>query len=351
MLAPITHILPLTHIRRTRMLPVPGKLLVRAGQKVTATDVVAEARLNVQHLVLDVSRGLGYPPDQVDQFVNRKVGDEVSQGDVIAGPVGVIHRMVRCPKDGRIVAIGGGQVLVEINNAPYEMQAGISGLVVDLIPDRGVVIETTGVLVQGVWGNQKSDKGILTVIANGPNDPLTSAKLDVSMRGVVALAGPCSKAEALKVAGEIPVRGLILPSITGDLVPIAAQLPIPIVVLEGFGNLPMDRQAYQVLSTNEKREVVVNACALDRLTGERPEVIIPLPAVGQIPTPREADIFAPGQTVRILRAPYTAAIGTLVSLRPGQVIFPSGLRAQSATVRLENGEQVAVPLANLEVIE
>jgi hypothetical protein len=313
--------------------------------------VVAEARLDVQHLVLDVSRGLGYPPEQVEQFVNRKVGDEVSQGDVIAGPVGVIPRLVRSPKDGRIVAIGGGQVLMELDSAPFELRAGISGLVVDLIPDRGVVIETTGVLVQGVWGNQKTDKGVLTVIANGPNDPLTPGKLDVSMRGVVALGGPCSKAEALHLAGEIPVRGLILPSITGDLIPLANQLPIPIVVLEGFGNLPMDRQAYQVLSTNEKREVVVNACVWDRLTGERPEVIIPLPAVGQVPVPREADIFAPGQTVRILRAPYASATGTLVSLRPGQVPFPSGLRAQVATVRLENGEQVAVPLANLEVIE
>jgi hypothetical protein len=240
---------------------------------------------------------------------------------------------------------------MELDCAPYELQAGISGLVVDLIPDRGVVIETTGVLVQGVWGNQKIDKGVLTVIAHGPDDPLTPGRLDVSMRGVVALGGPCSKAEALQLAGEIPVRGLILPSITGDLVPIANQLPIPIVVLEGIGSQPMNRLAYQVLSTNEKREVVVNACLWNRLTGERPEAIIPLPAVGQIPSPREADIFAPGQTVRILRAPYAAATGTLVSLRGGQVAFPNGLRAQAAMVRLENGEQVAVPLANLEVIE
>ena len=39
MLASIVHILPLTLIRRERLLPIPGKVLVRQGQRVGAQTV------------------------------------------------------------------------------------------------------------------------------------------------------------------------------------------------------------------------------------------------------------------------------------------------------------------------
>jgi hypothetical protein len=36
MLAPVTHILPLATVQRQRVLPVPGRVLVRKGQEVAA---------------------------------------------------------------------------------------------------------------------------------------------------------------------------------------------------------------------------------------------------------------------------------------------------------------------------
>lgn len=351
MLAPVTHILPLTQIRRTRLLPSPGRVLVNPGQKVAATDVIADSRINSQHMVLDIGRGLGMPAEQVDRYITRKVGEEVNEGDVVAGPVGVFPRTVRAPHSGRVVAVGGGQVLLELQSAPFELLAGLSGMVVEVVPERGAIIETVGALVQGAWGNGKIDKGILNVVCHTPGEDLSTGQLDVSMRGVVALGGPCTSEEVLRTAAEIPLRGLILPSVTANLESVARELALPILLLEGFGRIPLNRTAFQVLSTNDKREVIVNALTRSRRGGERPEVIIPLPSTGQIPRPREADIFAPGQTVRLVRMPYLAAIGTLVAIRPGQNTFQSGIHAPAAVVRLENGDQVIVPLANLEVIE
>jgi hypothetical protein len=350
MLARVTHLLPLTNIRRQRILPLNGRVLVRSGQKVSATDVVADARLAKDHLLLDVSKGLGVPVAQADKLVGRKVGDEVAQGDVIAGPVGILQHTVRSPRDGRIVAVGGGQVLLELENSTLELRAGMAGVVSELIPDRGVVIENQGALLQGVWGNNLIEDGLLTVLARSPEDELTIDRLDVSQRGAIIVGGPCMQPDVLRMAAQIPLRALVLASLSDKLLPLAGSCAIPILVLEGFGRLPMSTIAYKILSTNEKREMSVNAAAWDHNTGERPEVVIPLPSSGQIPTPHESDIYVAGKTVKIIQAPRKGQIATVIAVNPGLVTFPSGIRASAAVLRLEGGEQVTEPLANLDVI-
>jgi hypothetical protein len=43
-------------------------------------------------------------------------------------------------------------------------------------------------------------------------------------------------------------------------------------------------------------------------------------------------------------------IGSIVSIKPGLSVLPSGLRAPVAEVKLENNETVVAPLVNLEVV-
>jgi hypothetical protein len=350
MLSPITHFLPITTIRRERLLPVPGRVLVRKGQKVSASDVVAEARLTPEHIFLDIARGLGLSTPKADAALQFQAGDEVSEGDVVAGPVGVGRRVMRAPRGGKVVLAGGGQVLIEIESHPYELKAGIPGMVTELLADLGAEIETTGALIQAVWGNGKVDYGLLMVLVRAPNEPITVDLLDVSHRGAVVLGGYCESADVINAAEEIPLRGLILSSMDSSLVPLALSVNVPIVIMEGFGQIPMNTTAYKLLSTNERREVAVNAEGRNRLSATRPEVVIPLPASGQIPLPVEIKEFAPGQQVRVISAPKRAQLGTLIALRPGLVALPSGVRAQAADVRFESGETAIFPLANLEVL-
>jgi hypothetical protein len=352
MLARVTHILPLTFIRRERVLPVNGRVIVRTGQKVSATDVIAETKLDPGHIILDISRGLGLPQEKSDKLITHKVGEQVAEGDVIAGPVGgLFPRTVRAPKAGLVTVIGGGQVMIELEGSPYELRAGLPGVVAELIAERGAIIEAYGALIQGMWGNDRLETGVLNVVSHTPDEELTPDRLDVGMRGAIILGGWCSQAEVFRNAAEIPLRGLILASITPDLIPLASQAAYPVLVLEGFGKLPMDAATFNILSTNEKREVCVNATQWDRFNGIRPEIIIPLPVMNEIPPARDSDIFAPGQTVRIIQAPYKSRTATITSLLPSLTSFPSGLRVPAALLRLENGEQASVPLTNLEIIE
>jgi hypothetical protein len=128
------------------------------------------------------------------------------------------------------------------------------------------------------------------------------------------------------------------------------QMRYPILVLDGFGAIPMNSAAFKLLTTNNKREVTVNAEHFDRYSGNRPEAIIPLPVSTEPAEPNAYETFAVGQMVRMRRPPNTGMIGTLSSLHRGLSTLPSGLRAPAADVKLENGEAVLVPLVNLEVV-
>ncbi|MDX1435279.1 MAG: hypothetical protein R3335_00615 [Anaerolineales bacterium] len=347
---PVAHILPLTTIRRERLLPITGRVLARSGQKVKPTDIVAEATVDPQHQMLNIARGLGVTPIEADQLVQRKAGEGLVEGDIIAERTGIAKRVMRSPITGRVVMVGEGQILIEADTKPYQLRAGLPGTIAQIIHDQGVVVETTGALVQGVWGNGKVDYGLLSVIGESPESELDAEELDVRFRGAVVIGGHCGDEAVLNAAAELTLRGLILGSISARLVPLASKLRFPVVVLEGFGRRSINPDTYKLIATNEGREVVLTADSFDRYNGTRPEVVIPLSAPGQPALPQDDPDLSLGQKVRIVRAPHAGAVGSLAALPPGLSVFPSGLKAQAARVTLTSGENVLAPVVNLEIL-
>jgi len=350
MLAPITHVLPLTTIVRERLLPVPGKVNVHVNQRVNPTDVVAETTFAREHVLLDIARTFGISPAAADKLIRVQKGEKLTEGALVAESTGLFARSVKAPRPGRVMIVGSGQVLMEVGDTRVELRAGLPGLVSQVIPDRGVVIRTAGALVQGVWGNGRIDNGLMVNLLEKPDDVLSVGRLDVSLRGSVILGGQIRDVETLKAAAELPVRGLILSSMSSSLLQTAYQMRFPMMVTEGFGAIPMNSAAFKLLTTNNKREATVNAEHFDRYTGSRPEVIIPLPISNEPEEPNQYEPFAAGQQVRMRRPPNAGMIGTISNLPSGLSLLPSGLRASAADVKLENGENVIVPLVNLELV-
>ncbi len=347
----VTHYQPLTTIRRERLLPLGGKILARKGQKVKSTDILAECDLTPQFIVVEYARGLGLSPQDADEYVQVKVGMDVEQNDVIAGPVGLMKRLVRSPHPGRVVLIGDGQLLLRRKSDPFYLQAGFEGTVVELIADRGVILQTVGVLAQGVWGNGRTASGILVTVLEQPEEELTDKHFDQRTQNAIVLGSYVTKAAALEKAAAVPVRGLVLGGLEGSLVGMAEQMPYPILVLDGFGSYPMNPFAYPILATNERREAYINAEKWDTYQGKRPEIIIPLPLEDYPTETRETAELSPGATVRICRSPFCGRVGKIERLLTGKVILPNGLSTQAAEVRLADNELVLSPFVNLEILE
>jgi hypothetical protein len=348
---PVTHINPLTTIRRERRLPLPGAVTVRVNEKVQASHVIAEAEPTPKHYFLDLPRSLGIPEQDAARYLLHQKGERVEAGDVIAGPVGLARRTVRAPGDGRIVALSRGRVLFEVRGEPIALRAGFPGVVVATDGSKVVTLETTGALLQGMWGNGLEGFGVMRVVGEDPGSRLQTGQLDINLRGAILVAGTCDHPAPLQQAIELSVRGVILGGMASKLIPGARKLPYPVIVLEGFGERRISSPAYNLLATNVGREVSIDARPMRPYQRQRPEVIIPLPANRPVDLPDEVIQLSEGVRVRVVRRPHQGRVGVVRKVQARGVIFNSGVRASSVLVELEDGVDVTVPLANIEVLQ
>ncbi len=346
---PVTHILPMATLRRQRMLPWPGRVVAREGQTVQPGDEVAYTVADPRYRLIDVAQALNVSRERADELVVVKPGDRVQAGDVLAERKGWRRRMVTAPEEGEVMLVGDGQVLLRARSKRLSLKAGFPGRVTRVYEDQGVEITVRGAVIDGVWGNGRVEYGLLQVVADTPGEILAPDKLSVDLRGMVVVGGSCDEAKVLELANELPLRALILGSLRARLIPVALQMDVPVVVLEGFGHIPINAAAFRLLKTNVRREVAVVADRLDREEGLRPQIIIPLD-IPDAPEPLPVDELRVGHKVRIVRMPYVGGVGTVIALSRGQTMLPNGVRTSTAEVRLDDGTRVVVPLNNLEIL-
>jgi hypothetical protein len=134
------------------------------------------------------------------------------------------------------------------------------------------------------------------------------------------------------------------------LTPFANKLEFPLIIIEGFGKIPMNSAAFKLLNSSDRRDVTINADRWDRYAGTRPEIVMSVPASTQSELPDEMDVYSAGKRVRVISPPYQGKLATVVAVPGSLSILPSGVSAASASVRFEDGETVVVPLANLDLI-
>lgn len=341
---------PLIKIRQERLLPMRGEVVARVGQEVSPGQVVARSSGELDFVVIPVSEKLRIVPDDIEKYLQVQIGEPVEQGTVLVEQRRLIGgKTLVSPVEGSLYDVKNGRLIIQRATDRVELRALLQGRVVNQIPGRGVVLEAHGSLIQGVWGSGKEGVGPLKVVARGPDSILQMGQLDAEVTNKVVIAGRINQPDVLEKAAQLEVRGIILGSMSSALCQMAGSLPFPVILTDGIGQQRMALPVFQLLQQAEGREASIFGRFPDAL-GNRPEIVIPGTAVSTTDPPSNRKLLAVGQTVRILRTPYSSQVGQVVNLYTYAQLTPIGIRARGADVKLPDGNVVFVPYANLDAI-
>ncbi|OGO04399.1 MAG: hypothetical protein A2Y73_09100 [Chloroflexi bacterium RBG_13_56_8] len=244
-----TRFSPLTHIARQRLLPTPGEILVKVGDRVRAEDIVAQATVPGQLLSIDATQELSVGVASVPRYMQVGEGEIVAAGDTLASVrrLGMRTRVLKAPCTGTVQGVADGRIFFLEEPRTLQLRASVPGEVIEEHPQHGVTISTYGCLVRGVWGTGGENQGLLAIMVGQAGEALVWEKIDPRYRDTILVGGFVDDPTVLSRAQQFRIRGLILGSLLPSLRPFCESLSLPIVITEGMGRMPMAEPVYNCL--------------------------------------------------------------------------------------------------------
>lgn len=359
-------------LRKDRLLPLKGEVLVKKGDKVKAEDVVAETLLPGKVIPLNLANKLGVTPAQLVNYVKVKAGDQISKGTVLAENkglfgLGFMKNAVHSPNDGEVESISAhtGQILLREPRIPVQVKAFLDGVITEVIPNEGVIIENKSAYVQGIFGIGGETVGHIKVLAAAPDEELSARKIDESCRDKIIVAGAFIRLEAIEQARKVGVKAIItggiddqdIKKILGYDLGVAItgheQVGITIVCTEGFGKIDMAKKTFDLLKKFEGFKTSIHGRTQIRAGVIRPEIIIPLEFQEEELTFTESKlpVLEPGTLIRVIRQPNFGKIAKVVGMPEELTKVESETLVRVLQAEFEDGKVTLLPRANVEVIE
>jgi hypothetical protein len=356
-------------VQKTRRLPLLGEILVDAGDRVSYDTIVARTDVPGDPELVKATAILGVDADEVRDFVTKKEGDPVKKGEVMGRYrmfFGLINREAVSPINGEIETISEltGQIIIRPDPVPVEVNAYLPGEIVEVMPREGVVIKTNAAFIQGIMGLGGETHGELKVVVESPQYELTADRISEEDRGHILIGGSLITYEAFQKAAEVGVAGLVaggmnytdVTKILGEAIGVAItgeeEIGTTLIITEGFGNMEMSSRTFELLKSFEGSIAAINGATQIRAGVMRPEIIIPHAESAEETMAEElAAGMQAGTPVRLIRQPYFGSIGAVVSLPVELQKVESGSKVRVMVVKLDDGREVVVPRANVEIIE
>jgi len=356
-------------IRKKRILPIFGEVLVEKGDHVAYDTVVAKAYASGEPDLINAAPKLGVRKEQLSKHVVKEVGDKLEEGEVIAQYFtlfGWIKRYVRAPFDCTLESISqySGRIVVRGKPKPVEIRAYMPGKVIEVIPKEGVFIESEASYIQGIFGIGGEAFGEIHLVVESPNDPITEDTITSQHKEKIIIGGSYVESNALKKAIEVGVKGIVTGSIkSSDLkdflgydigVAITGEdtCGITLIVTESFGEMPMAHHTFNLLKELDGEVAAINGSTQIRAGVIRPEIISsPLKKVTIEKTEAKLKAgMAIGTRIRAIRAPYFGKLGVITSLPIGLQKLETESEARILTVKFYDTTEAIIPRANVEII-
>jgi hypothetical protein len=351
----ITRAVPNMVIRRERMLPLRGEVLVGTGSRVRPTDVVARTTIPAEIRLLNVARTLSLDSAELSPYIRVAVGDHVREGDVLAAGSGasrLLGRSYRSPMAGTVANISHGRVLIQSARSTLELTAHYRGTVINLMSGLGCIIEVKGALIQGIWGSDKAGFGVLRVMVDDRSQLFDPEDLDGSCRGTVLVGAPDVSEDILRRAQEVEVQGIVVGGLGSGLVGLAHSMPFPVIVTEGMGKLPISEPVFELLKAYDGQEASIRGSMETRGGSARPEIVVYASYAGgeAEQEARPQFLLELGGQVRVVRGPHMGETGKVTGFAASATTLPSGTKAHGVEVLLAGGDEVFVPQSNVELL-
>jgi hypothetical protein len=298
------------------------------------------------------------------------VGTAFGKDDVIAAAkslFGLLRNTATAPAGGTIESVSpiSGQLILREPPIPVEVNAFVRGVVAEVLPDEGVVVETRGAFLQGIFGVGGETHGEIACAARAPDEALSPSLLGPQHRDKVVIGGAYASYEALMKAREVGARAVVVGGFDdhdlrqllgrdlGVAITGAEELGITLVLTEGFGHVRMAERTWRLLESRQGSLASVSGATQIRAGVMRPEIVIPHGPEGFAAgaTEDHSTGLEIGSLLRVIREPYFGRIGRVVELPPELHGVDTEAKVRVLAVEFSDDRtRATVPRANVELI-
>lgn len=305
-------------VRLSRKLTRDGTVMVFPGQFTDPTMQIAWRKIWRTHFSINLYESLELSHNsRIQDYLLINEGDFVSVNEPIARRSDRKTRTLNALYSGRFLGVSSGNLIFEADAEDLEtVAAGFPGTVTDIIPNRGAVIETIGAYAAGVWGNNRTGQGILLTLPDIAKDGVFNEQsLNMAMAGSVVFANTCYDRDVLLSSVRLSPGGLIFGSLPSALLPVAEQLPFPVIVTDTIGTGRISGPVYNVLGENIIKCAYLYSAPARGNMPPVAEIIIPQEDLSASKKTGLSEISV-GSRVRILDGYYAGEIGYITELMP-----------------------------------
>jgi hypothetical protein len=367
-------------VLRLRAFPSVGEPGVSPGDEVKWDTVLGQyaSRRRLRFVRVESSG------DGISATVLVGEGQNVKRGEVLAYYsylFGLGFNEYTSPCDGEVAGIRQDTATIAIKEAPVPLRSNMPGRVESTDDALGIFVRSRGDLVFGTLGAGYGRSGTLEV-----RNPGQALSLDLSVKDtgkVIVFPGQVTQ-ELLEACMKLRVAGAIAGSVqsrvlqwyrdlvekldwdeflarywTRELREKDASAPPPmeispaLVVTEGFGDIPMSDDAFELLSRHEGERAFLDGVGAFRSKAAGgiesvPCVFIPMSGGETTEAGKYLECLKEGDRVTVLGIVEPLVEGTILELNEEGVPLQTGLSVPGAKVQTRDGRVFWAPVFNIE---